>query len=84
MTIHLTEEEMEAIIRLFQSPTGHQVKEMLEQKFMNRLSFCNDPYKTAFMEGQRSLALVFCAGANITPVVGAEHIDADDSDNTTD
>ncbi len=82
--IHLVQEEMDSIIRLFHSPAGQEVKEMLERKFMNRLSFCNDPYKTAFMEGQRSLALVLCAGANVTPVLDVEELDKDDIDNTTD
>ena len=82
--IHLTEEEMEAIIHLFRSPAGVRVKEILEHKFMNRLSFSSDSHRTAFMEGQRSLALVFCAGANVTQVVGDDHLDDQDIDNTAD
>ena len=82
--IQLTEEEMEAIIHLFRSPAGVRVKEILEYKFMNRLSFSSDSHRTAFMEGQRSLALVFCAGANVVPVLDVEGLDKDDLDNTAD
>jgi len=82
MFIELTNTEMDLIVRMFHSPIGGEVRELLNRKFVNRTSFDVDPHVMSFKEGQRSLALVLVAGANAAKVVGNEHLDDVDINNS--
>lgn len=81
-----TDDEMALLINLFKSPIGGEVRDLLEMKITNRLSFDGNALTTAFREGQRSLALLMLASANAAKVVGTDnqYMDRKDADFTED
>ena len=81
--IHITEDEMASLAKIFQSQYGEEAKELIERKFCNVSDFDADPYQHAFNAGQRRLALllVACANSGKAEVVGTEHLDPHDTDN---
>lgn len=85
MNYVLTNDEMEVLTNLFRSRYGEEAKALIERKFCNVADFDPDPYKHAFNAGQRRLALLLmiCANASKADVVGTDHLDPRDSDNTT-
>ena len=64
--MEFVEHEFDAITALFKGHKGKVVKEILERRFCNRLSYTTgDPMETAFKEGQRQLALAIVAAASV-------------------
>lgn len=50
---------LQAYATVFGSPLGQQVLDDLRRScFMNRTSFVNDPYQSAFNEGMREVVLM--------------------------
>jgi len=85
MKIVLTKEEQKVLSDLFQHPAGEEARLLIERKFCNVNNFDKNPYQNAYNDGHRGLALMLCACAAITDseVVGTEHLDMRDIDNTS-
>jgi hypothetical protein len=79
----LTESEAHVLVNLFRGPAGSEAADLLYEKYVNVSGFDPDPFVHAHNSGRRGLALLLVACANKSlEVVGNEHIDPSDSDNT--